>query len=167
MDLFRGSLSILSVNFPVEMQWLCNIANTIFHFFLFLQESNYCVGVGRDIFTNNPKTKTNNSQNRYIDAQSCPDQKVGGDIRDIGDISRNIDSHYRHDPVLRSANLWQDSETRVSSLDWRLETGDTSSASRHLRHPAQTWFISRCVGYKGINIVWELLLFIQSTWLLL
>ena len=48
-------------------------------------------------------------------------RKLAGILETL-DYFPEIDSHCRHDPVVRSAKLWQDSETLVSSLDWGLET---------------------------------------------
>ena len=94
------------------------IANTIFPFLLFWQESDYCVVVGREIFANN-----NSKQKQII-------HKIDTLMHNLGRISNvtrmilEIGIFHCHDPVLRSYNLWQDSETPCPCLLPGLVTGD-------------------------------------------
>ena len=82
----------------------------------------WAVGVGRDIFTNKPKQKQMTHKIDILMHNLVRIRKLAGILETL-DYFPEIDSHYRrHDPVVRSAKLWQDSETRVSSLDWGLET---------------------------------------------
>ena len=135
------------------MQLLCNFhKHNIYRFLLFLRKSNYCVGVGREIVTNNPKQKQMTQKIDILMHNLVRIRNVTGIFEIVDFFPESVQLEPPSRPSLEIYQPWHCSE---SPCLLGLLSGDTSSPAPSKTSSPDIIHLTLC----RVNLVWELLLF--------